>query len=897
MTSPRVAPESATVRAGTVEARAPSHHSAMVRRFGLLPRWFARLAFRHIRIDPTDIERLRRLANEGTLVYVMRYRSLVDYFLVNWVLLQEGLPLPRFANGISSTWLRPLRDLVVVLWRRLMSMHLFGKEVRQFRERDLAGQLVAHGRSVLLFIRSSRAGVALARGGAAPVELRRGSDYLGEIVHGLWAKDQPVFLVPLAIFRGSGLRRKGSRLASFVYSVHEAPSDVKKLFTYVWNAHELTISVGAEIPLKAFVAQYEGETEERIVRRLTRALQIFLYREERVVWGPTLQSKRQVRDMVVGADAVQSTIRSLARERGVPEEKVAREARGYVNEMAADFHGYYLAILAFLFRRIWRRMFSGLEIRGLDRVVECVKQHPIVLVPCHRSHFDYLILTYIFHENYLSPPHIAAGINMAFWPMAPFFRGAGAYFIRRQFDDNPLYKVVFRTYLAYLIREGYTQEFFIEGGRSRTGKILTPKLGMVSAIVNAFTDGVRRDLYLVPVSIHYGRIVEEEAYKEELLGGQKERESFSALLKARRVLRQKYGTVYVTFAPPISLDAALEARKERFQSNEPEVEEEKRRFIQKLGFRILREVNNVAVVGATSLSSTVLLAAPQHAIRYADFVAAGRVLTNLLVAKHVTLTASLQRNLGDFLESLRFLQSGKLIEWMKDSGGDIIYAPPEKRRILDFYKNNIIHFFLIPSLVAHALRRDVPVEALAEELWWWLDLFRWEFPLPERSAMAGEIEDVLTHFRAAGALGPTGGRRSSILLVFGDGILENFREAYWIVAKTLLDLPTDGLSTKALLATLQKSFGMHQLLGQAQKPEGNSTITFDNAMHRLGEVGYVDLQHRGRGGKEQVLIPGRAFEQLPLLERRLRESLSTDGPGRPSAMPIATALESPTPVL
>src|SRR4029077_16126779 len=165
-----------------------------------------------------------------------------------------------------------------------------------------------------------------------------------------------------------------------------------------------------------------------------------------------------------------------------------------------------------------------------------------------------------------------------FWPMAPLFRGAGAYFIRRQFDDNPLYKAVFRSYLEYLIREGYTQEFFIEGGRSRTGKILTPKLGMLSAIVNAFTDGGRRDLYLVPVSIHYGRIVEEEAYKKELLGGQKEKESFSALLKARAVLRQKYGTVYVTFAEPISLNDALGERRERFQQAiaDPAIEEEKR---------------------------------------------------------------------------------------------------------------------------------------------------------------------------------------------------------------------------------------------------------------------------------------------------------------------------------
>ena len=869
----------------------------MLRRFGLLPRLFARLAFQQVRVDPADIDRLRRLAGEGTLVYVMRYRSLVDYFLVNYVLLREGLPLARFANGISSVWLRPLRDLLGILWARLKAAQLFGKEVRQFRERDLVGQLAAHGRSVLLFIRSRRGGMGRARAASAPTEMRRGSDYLGEVVHSLWGKEQPVFLVPVAIFRGSGLRRKGSRLASFVYSVHEAPSDVKRLFTYIWNARDLTISFGAEIPLNAFIAQYQRESEDRIVRRLTRALQIFLYREERVVWGPTLRSKRQVRDMVLGADEVQELVRTLAAERNVPEEKVAKEARVYFDEMAANFHGYYLAILAFFFRRIWQRMFSGLEIRGLERVVECVKQHPIVLVPCHRSHFDYLILTYIFHENFLSPPHIAAGINMAFWPMGPFFRGAGAYFIRRTFEDNPLYKTVFRKYLEYLIREGYTQEFFIEGGRSRTGKILTPKLGMLSAIVSAFIEGVRRDLYLVPVSIHYGRIVEEEAYKQELLGGQKEKESFSALLKARRVLRQKYGTVYVTFAPPISLNDALGSWKERFQEGDGTTEEEKRHFVQKLGFRILREVNDVAVAGATSLSSTVLLSAPQQAIRYGDFVTAGRALTALLLAKNVTLTASLQRNTGDFQESLRFLQSGKLIERMKDRAGDIIYAPPDKRMILDFYKNNIIHFFLVPSLLAHALRRDVSASALVEEVWWWLELFRWEFALPERAAAAAEIAAVLAYFRAAGAITESGVRRGHALLVFADGILENFREAYWIVAKTLLDLDADGLAHKAAIARMQKSFLMHQLLGQAQKPEGNSAITFQNAVNRFAEIGCVTLTRRGRGGKEQAILPGRSFTDLAALERRLGESLSTDVPGRPSPTAIdaaAAALPAPS---
>jgi glycerol-3-phosphate O-acyltransferase len=877
MTATQPATSNETSGGRSVDVLAP-HRSAMPRRFSLPARLFAQRAFRHVRVDPDDIARLRRLASQGTVVYVMRYCSLVDYFLINYVLLREDLPLPRFANGVSTLWVRPLRDVVVALWAGLRSLQLFGKEIRLFRERELAAQLTVHGRAVLLFIRGRRREAA-ARGRRPTGEVRSGSDYLREIVRGLWGKDQPVSLVPLAIFRGSGLRRRESRLASFVYSVHEAPSDVKRLVTYLWNARELRISVGAEIPLNGFMAEYKREGEERIVRRLTRALQIFLYREERVVWGPTLRSKRQVRDIVLGSPDVQVTIRKVAATRKTSPDRVAKEARGYFDEMAADFHGYYFAVIAYLFNRIWHRMFSGLEVRGLDQVVERLKQHPIVLVPCHRSHFDYLILSYIFHENFLSPPHIAAGINMAFWPLGPFFRGAGAYFIRRTFEGNPLYKMVFNKYLEYLIREGYTQEFFIEGGRSRTGKILTPKLGMLSAVVNAFTSGVRRDLFLVPVSIHYGRIVEEEAYKAELLGGQKERESFGALIKARRVLRQRYGTVYVTFAEPISLSEAMGDCKERFQreGEDPAVAEEKRYFTQKLGFRLLREVNNVAVAGATSVSSTVLLAAPHPAIRYGDFVLAARALTQFLLFKGVTPTASLERNVETFIESLNFLQAGKLIEWMRDRDGDIIYVSAEERMVLDFYKNNIIHFFLVPSLVAHALRRGVERARLEDEVWWWLNLFRWEFALPERASAAAEVEQALGYFATAGALDGATVRDGHVLLLFGDGILESFREAYWIVAKTLLDLDADGLTRKAAMARMQKSFAMHALLGEARKLEGNSPVTFGNALSRYAELGLIALTRRGRGGKEEVVLPGPNLADLAVLERRLAESLEARG--------------------
>jgi glycerol-3-phosphate O-acyltransferase len=299
------------------------------------------------------------------------------------------------------------------------------------------------------------------------------------------------------------------------------------------------------------------------------------------------------------------------------------------------------------------------------------------------------------------------------------------------------------------------------------------------------------------------------------------------------------------------------------------------------------------------LSSTVLLAAPQQAIRYGDFVTAAQVFTRLLLSKDVTLTASLRRNTENFLESLRFLQSGKLIEWMRDRGGDIIYATPEKRMILDFYKNNIIHFFLIPSLVAHALRRAMPLAALWDEVWWWLELFRWEFALPERAEVATEIETTLRYMESVGALSGEEPERDHVLLVFGDGILENFREAYWIAAKILLDVDAGGLSHKAAIARMQESFTMHQLLGQTQKPEGNSAVTFANALNRFAEMRCVVMSARGRSGKEWAILPGDSAATLPRLERRLARSLSTESAGRPAPRPYerasveATALSAP----
>jgi glycerol-3-phosphate O-acyltransferase len=826
--------------------------------------------FSSIRIAPSAVDHVRDLAQRGAVVYVMRQRSVIDYLLVTYVLRREGLPVPEFVNDLSLFWLRPIGYVWRGLSRRVRRW-MRARELRAHEQRDRCTRLVTEGRPVLIFLRGRVTRIPrLFRRRRGIGRERTGSDYLRSIVHELWTSGAEVSLVPVAVLRGRGMRRKESRLATLVYSLQEMPGEIRRLVSLLWNLRETSLSVGVEVGVRDITRQYHREGEEHIVRRLTRALQIFLYREERVVWGPQLLPKRQARQRALQDDEVRSIISRLARTRGQPESQLWRQAERYFDEMAANFHGIYFSFLEFVFNRIWPRLFQGFEYTGLDKVLECMRQHPVVLVPCHRSHFDYVILSYLFHLNYLSPPHIAAGINLSFWPLGPLFRGAGAYFIRRSFDDNEVYKAVFRSYLKFLIREGYTQEFFIEGGRSRTGKILTPKLGMLAAVVDAFTQGVRRDLFLVPVSIHYGRVVEEDAYQRELGGGEKEPESFAGLVRARRVLSRRHGTVDITFADPISLNEALGPRKEVFRhQHDEETLERKRRFVQKLGFRLLRAVNEGAVAGATSLSATVLLGLPHRACRLDDFVIRARALARYLRARAVRFTASLIRNdESEFRENLGFLENGGLIQRLASEARSVIYVPGEKRLALDFYKNNTIHFFLLPALLLDALCRGARDAALHEDVSWWLDLLRWEFPLPERDALAAELDQVRSYLAADGAVSASDEVDTQHPFVITvRSILDNFREAYWIAAQVLLETPDAGLAQKAVIERMQKRYRTGLLLGEVRKPEGNSSVTLGNALNRFAELDCVQLQ-AGKG-KERLVVRGPHFGALGATAARI----------------------------
>lgn len=836
----------------------------------LLARWLTG----HVHVERAAIEAIRERARQGAVVYVLRNRSKLDAYLLEWILRREGLPLPaRYCSlppKAAERW-AALRG-----WLR--GPYLPGRALRAERDREEAARHVEAGESVMLFLRARHPRLLSSRREAVAAA-RPGTDILQAIVGTARRSGKPVTLVPLSLFRGRAFRRQVRRLAALAYSVHDAPNDLKKLITYGLNREDLLVSVGKLLDLQRFLIGHRRMHEARVARRLGNSLQRQLAREERAVWGPLLESREALAEKVFEGREVAAEIRAIAEERGISESKAWREARKDFWEMAANFNGFAFGLLEGAFHQIWKRSFSGLEVRGIERVAERVKHHPVVLVPCHRSHFDYMVLSYLFRENFLSPPHIHAGINLAFWPLGAFLRGAGAFFVRRSFAGDKLYKLVFHRYLMTMIRQGYTLEFFIEGGRSRTGKILTPKLGVLASIVGAFLKGVRQDLYLVPISIHYGRIAEENAYDAEMGGAQKEKESFGALLRARSVLKQRHGTVYVSFAEPVSLRGALGENLERFSKHgdDPEVVEEQRRFVQKLGFRMLREVNTVAVVGATSLSATVLLSAPDGEMRFSAFATVARALAELLRWRGAAFTPSLERNLGrdNFGEILHFLDSTGLIEVSGEAATRVLRIAPGKRTALDFYKNNTIHFFLTPALVAHALMRGVAREDLEAEVWWWLELFRWEFPLPERPEVARRIERSLDYFDAHGMALVSHGSEVALVRALG-GVLENFREAYWIAARACEQLGEAPVSESEWIERIARSYEAARLLGEVVRPEGANPIVFKNATNRLIELGVI-AREDARRSKDRKIMRGEKHADAASVARRLGEALLVSG--------------------
>jgi len=849
-----------------VDARDPL--SAMAPRFNVFFRWFERRFFGEICLDAETAARLRALEAAGSVIYVMRYASRLDYFLMNALFLRHRLRLSAFANGIHFHYYQPLWRALRARWavRRPRS-----PQARAAAAREEVRSLLQRGASLFVFLRTERLRTWLrGRRHVATVE-RSDLDLLAEAVDAVWSGPRPVAIVPLALFWRKGPRSE-RRFLNLAYGAPTRPSDFAKVTSFLTNYHNLAVKVGEPIDLGAFVAERRAEGQAALVRKVRRSLLVFLYREEKVVEGPTLRPLHRVQESVLGEPRLADFIAARARERGRSPEAERAAAEKIFREIAAHMNSTFLALLNAAATLVFRRVFTSIETSGLEKVADYAKRHPIVLVPSHRSYFDFLLMSWLFYANHLVPPHIAARENMGFGPFGFLFRRAGAFFLRRSFAD-PLYKEVFRAYVGYLVREGFTQEFFIEGGRSRTGRTLAPKLGMLSWDIEGFLASSRRDLFFVPIAITYERLLEEGAIVSELSGAKKRDESMIGLVRARKVLRRKWGSAHISFGEPISLAEALGERRSEFATEgDPAVAAEKRRFIEELGERLVERINAATVANATAVAAAAFLGERRRGLLRHELVAHMQEIVDLLRLQDARITPALARDQGDFDESIAFLLRSDLVRAQSDPRGEILYYEEGKRRVLDLYRNAILHFLAAPSFLARRLLRGATQSELREDLGFWLDLFAQELFTQRPLLLAAHFEGFLDYFerlevieRQDHSLRATEKGRAYLgrLAMQTRGLIEAYAAAF----SSALDEANLG-GARQLARRAGEAFARGELLGEVASAEAGNRETFASALDLLERRGVLE-RRVAPDAREPSYVHGARFDELPGLAARL----------------------------
>ncbi len=401
-----------------------------------------------------------------------------------------------------------------------------------------------------------------------------------------------VDLVPVAIFWGRAPLKEDSLWRLLFTEDWVLVGRFRKLLKVVFNGRNTVVYFGEPIPLRQSMCDL---TPPRSVRRLLRSLRAELRAQRASTIGPDLSHRRTMVAHILKTQAVRRAVRREMQgraERGRARREQRRaallKARRYAVEIAANYSQAFVTFMALLLGRLWNRLYDGVEFEHVEKLNEIGDGAEIIYVPCHRSHMDYLLLSYVIYRKGFAVPHIAAGVNLNMPVIGHFLRKGGAFFMRRSFKGDALYAAVFAKYLGFMMARGHPLEYFIEGGRSRTGRLLAPRAGMLSMTVRSYLRDPKRPVVFMPVYFGYERIVEGRTYIGELSGLPKQKESVFGLLKSLSVLRSKFGKVHVNLGQPIVLDELLQRHNPQWRSAPVEDEESPPDWIGHAGRRTRR---------------------------------------------------------------------------------------------------------------------------------------------------------------------------------------------------------------------------------------------------------------------------------------------------------------------
>jgi glycerol-3-phosphate O-acyltransferase len=520
---------------------------------------------------------------------------------------------------------------------------------------------------------------------------------------GIAAGGQDLQLVPVAIYWGRSPDKESSWFKLLFLENWQVVGRTRKFFATILHGRNTLLRFSAPLALRAIVGGRvpAGIEPELAYRKASRILRVHFRQRRAATVGPDLSHRRTLLNHVLHDPSVRRAIAAEAGESRAMLERTNYKARKYAEEIAAHISYPAIRLIERFLSWLWNRIYDGIVLNNVDRLHEVAKDHEIVYVPCHRSHFDYLLLGYIVYHQGLSIPHTAAGINLNMPVLGSILRRGGAFFLRRSFKGNRLYAAVFNAYMHQILSRGHSIEYFVEGGRSRTGRLLPAKGGMLAMTVNSFLHAPRRPIVFMPVYFGYEKLIEGDSFISELGGAEKKKESLFGLIRSVRALKEDFGKVYVNIGEPIRLEALLDEENADWRQA-PLTNDDRPvwidRTIDELGDRIMQGINSAAAVTPISLLAVILLATPKQTMGELELKRQLRLCVDLLSRLRYSDTVTLPDWAPE--DIIAHGERMKVIDRTTHLLGDVLHMAEREAVLMTYFRNNVLHLFSIPASIA-----------------------------------------------------------------------------------------------------------------------------------------------------------------------------------------------------
>lgn len=677
--------------------------------------------------EQSDI--VKNIPDDAIVVYASKYKSRFKILFSHTRFRQLHLPVPELAFDSDIYFWQPLSRIFRICLSYLDELFRQRRIQDPYHSDYYRRALLSSGCAWLSLVEKK---------GFYRRFVKEKTDPLAYLIEMQKKIDRPIYLVPQLMFFGKQPLPAVPGLVDIFFGTSQRPGSLRKIITLFRHPGKIFVELSQPLNLRQWLSQpvHAEKTVGHQALQLRRLLLLQHNRHRQSITGPILKSGEELKESILTSDRLHSFIKKHAESRKEPIYKIRKKADGYLDEIAARYSPAAIRIMSSVVGWIVNSMFDGAVIdkAGLARVKAMSRKGPLILVPCHKSHIDYLILSYVLYNNNMPCPHIAAGKNLSFWPMGPLFRSGGAFFLRRSFRGAVIYARVFSAYIYKLLEEGFNLELFIEGGRSRTGKLLMPKLGLISILLNAFRDGACEDMIFVPVYIGYDRVIEEHAYIHEVEGGQKEDESLSQVIRARRFLKKRYGKIYINFHSPISTrDLLADSPVPLDRMPQKEVNA----LCRNLGWRIINAIDKQTVVTPHGLVAAAILNISRPRFSQEELMEAVNAYLTFATSQNAKLADTIILNPDGAMEySIDRYLSRKLLEKapgdkdLPEGQADYV-VNTAKRSLLEFYKNNCISYFIPAAFTSLAILKMDAFQFSAVDLHteyrFLQDFFKFEF--------------------------------------------------------------------------------------------------------------------------------------------------------------------------